>query len=111
MFRKMGYSANYIVPNASDYGAPQSRERVFFIGFMGNGDALLDLDEMIKPYRVKGNCVRKALSVLDRAGSGNNRSVCKARITLTTKPVMRKSPYAGMLFIFMKIIFRSWGGR
>lgn len=53
---------------------------------------------MLKPYAKKGCNVRQALSVLDRAGFGNNKSVCKAKITLTPKPVMRKSPYAGMLF-------------
>lgn len=94
----LGYSVSFIVLNASDYGVPQSRERVFFVGFKGNGDASLDLNRMLKPYAQKGKTVRQALSVLDRAGVGNNKSVCKAKITLTPKPVMRKSPYAGMLF-------------
>lgn len=96
--RELGYSVSFIVLNASDYGVPQSRERVFFVGFKGNSDAIVDLQRMIKPYSSKGCSVRDALHVLDRAGKGNNKSLCKAKITLTQKPVMRKSPYAGMLF-------------
>lgn len=94
----LGYSVSFIVLNASDYGVPQSRERVFFIGFKGSGNAAIDLNRMLKPYLKKGCSVREAFRVLDRAGFGNNRSVCKAKITLTSRPVMRKSPYAGMLF-------------
>lgn len=94
----LGYTVSFIVLNASDYGVPQSRERVFFVGFKGNGDANMDLKRMLKPYNKKGCTVRQALGVLDRAGVGNNKSVCNAKITLTPKPVMRKSPYAGMLF-------------
>lgn len=96
--RRIGYAVSFVVLNASDYGVPQSRERVFFIGFNGKGDAIPDLGRMIKPYAKKGSCVREALRVLDKAGSGNNKGVCKAKITLTPRPVMRKSPYAGMLF-------------
>jgi DNA (cytosine-5)-methyltransferase 1 len=36
--------------------------------------------------------------VLDRAGTGNNGSTCNAKITIASNPVMRKSPFAGMLF-------------
>lgn len=46
----------------------------------------------------KAPTVREALSILDKAGSGNNKGTCKAKITLAANPVMRKSPYAGMLF-------------
>lgn len=96
--QELGYSVNFIVLNASDYGVPQSRERVFFIGFKGSADVIIDLKRMIRPYAKKGCCVRDALRVLDKAGCGNNKGVCKAKITLTSRPVMRKSPYAGMLF-------------
>jgi len=97
-FQELGYSVNFIVLNASDYGVPQSRERVFFVGFKGNSDAVPDLRSMVRHYAKKGCTVREALKVLDHAGSGNNKCLCRAKITLTPKPVMRKSPYAGMLF-------------
>lgn len=97
-FHDLGYSVSFIVLNASDFDVPQSRERVFFIGFRGNNFAEMDLDNMLKPYKKKAVSVRDALKVLDRAGTGNNQSICNARITLTPAPIMRKSPYAGMLF-------------
>ena len=96
--RSLGYSTNYIVVNASDFNVPQSRERVLFIGFKGNPNLVPDLGAMLEPYKIKAPTVRQALSVLDKAGTGNNSSTCKAKITLTPNPVMRKSPFAGMLF-------------
>lgn len=97
-FRELDYSTNFVVLDASDFDVPQARERVFFVGFVGRSFAAPDLLAMMQPYRHKACSVREALSVLDRAGEGNNRSVCNARITLAPKPIMRKSPYAGMLF-------------
>lgn len=97
-FRSLGYAVNYVVLNASDFNVPQARERVFFIGFKNNSKIIPNLEKMLASYGKKAPTVREALSVLDRAGSGNNNSLCKAKITLTSNPVMRKSPFAGMLF-------------
>jgi DNA (cytosine-5)-methyltransferase 1 len=97
-FRDLGYSTNFTVLNATDFGVPQGRERVFFIGFKGNSKIIPDLNKMLIPYKVPAKTVRETLSVLDRAGSGNNANVCNAKITITPNPVLRKSPYAGMLF-------------
>ena len=97
-FTKLGYSVNLCVLNASDFGVPQARERLFIIGFQNGKDASPDLEIMLAKYKCKAPNVREALSVLDKAGTGNNQSICKAKITLTANPVMRKSPYAGMLF-------------
>lgn len=97
-FRELGYSVNYIILNASDFDVPQARERVFFIGFKGDSNQKPNLEKMIESYRHKAITVREAFKVLDKAGTGNNSSVCRAKITLADKPVLRKSPYAGMLF-------------
>lgn len=98
LFIELGYSVNFIVLTASDFDVPQARERVFFIGFKNGTTMTPDLDLMLNPYKVKGKSVRQALSILDRAGSGNNKGICNAKITLAPKPVLRKSAYAGMLF-------------
>lgn len=98
VFKSYGYSVNYIVLNASDYEVPQARERVFVVGFKGDSNRVPDLETMILPYQKKAKTVREVLSVLDRAGTGNNTGTCKAKITLAENPVLRKSPYAGMLF-------------
>jgi len=42
--------------------------------------------------------VREALTALPAFGQPGNDSICKAIVTPAKKPVMRKSPYAGMLF-------------
>lgn len=96
--KDMGYNASFIVVNASDYNVPQNRERVLFIGFLDDGNEPIDLEKLLKPYRIKAPTVKEILSHFDKPGTGNNSHVCNAKITFCTKPVMRKSPYAGMLF-------------
>ncbi len=96
--RSLGYATNFIILNASDFNVPQSRERVFFIGFKMNPFIIPDLQKMLLPYKKKAKTVRETLSSLDKAGFGNNKGICNAKITLTSNPVLRKSPYAGMLF-------------
>lgn len=97
-FRDLGYSTNFVVLNATKFNVPQGRERVFFIGYKGNSKLIPDLEKMMEPYKTMAPTVRETLSVLDRAGTGNNQGMCKAKITLTPNPVLRKSPFAGMLF-------------
>lgn len=97
-FRNLGYSVNFCVLNASDYGVPQARERLFMVGFKDNNISVSNLEAMLSSYKNKAVTVRDALRTLDRAGTGNNLGVCKAKITLAVNPVLRKSPYAGMLF-------------
>ncbi len=94
----LGYSVNICILNAADFNVPQARERIFIIGFKGKTLAKPDLRRMLKPYEKKAKSVREALASLDRAGTGNNKGVCRAKVTLAVNPVLRKSPYAGMLF-------------
>lgn len=96
--RALGYAVNFSILNAADYDVPQARERFFLVGFRGNSFATPDLDRMLKPYRKRAKSVRESLTVLDRAGTGNNVATCNAKITLTHNPVLRRSAYAGMLF-------------
>lgn len=96
-FHQAGYAADFVVLNAAEYGVPQARERTIFMGVRG-GTAPLGLEEICRKYQVLGPTVRQALAVLDRAGTGNNTSLCKAKVMLAKKPILRKSPYAGMLF-------------
>lgn len=96
--RALGYSVNFAVLNATDYNVPQARERIFIIGIRGDKHLKPDWDRLILKYSHKAPTVRETLSVLDKAGTGNNKGVCKAKITLCANPILRKSPYAGMLF-------------
>lgn len=94
----LGYSVSFCILNASDYDVPQARERIFIVGFKGKGWGIPNLDKMLEPYKMKAKTVRDSLKILDKAGTGNNKSVCNAKISLTHNPVLRKSAYAGMLF-------------
>lgn len=96
--RRLGYAVSYTVVNASDYNVPQNRERVLFIGFKNESQAVPDLGKMIEQYIIHSPVVKEVLKKLDKAGTGNNSHTCKAKITLTDKPILRKSAYAGMLF-------------
>jgi DNA (cytosine-5)-methyltransferase 1 len=94
-----GYACFPKVLNAADFGAPQKRERVFFIGFLGAGGDIEDLygAEAAALARPRVS-LRDCLAKLPPAGSGGNPMTCTAKITLAASPIMRKSPYAGMLF-------------
>ena len=96
--RKIGYSVNFMVLNAKDFDVPQARERIFIVGFRGDAAIVPDLYKMIGPYRKQAKTVREVLLTLDRAGTGNNQDRCRAKITLAQHPVLRKTPYAGMIF-------------
>lgn len=95
-FSSLGYSVSMNVLNARDYGSAQNRERVFFIGTMNiKQDVKLS---SLADYKQKALSVRDVIQHLGPAGSPQNPRVCKAKITLAERPVLRKSPYAGMLF-------------
>ncbi|MBR1479259.1 MAG: restriction endonuclease, SacI family, partial [Lachnospiraceae bacterium] len=97
-FRKEGYAVNYVVLNASDFNVPQARERVFFVGFRDKNDMVPNLELMMEPYKASSPSVGEILKQMDKAGSGNNKGLCNAKITLAKKPVLRNSAYSGMLF-------------
>lgn len=95
-FSKLGYSVSMNILNAKEYGSAQNRERVFFIGSLDfKQDRTLSFLEL---YKQKALSVRDVIQHLGPAGSKTNSRICKAIITLAEKPILRKSPYAGMLF-------------
>ena len=96
--RKLGYSVNFMILNAKDFDVPQARERIFIVGFRGDSAIVPDLYKMIEPYRKPAKTLREVLLTLDRAGTGDNQDMCRAKITLAQHPVLRKTPYAGMVF-------------
>ena len=88
---RLGYRTRILLLNAADYGVPQQRERMFLIG---TTDAIVPRPQIT----VNRKTVREAFSLLPRYGTPGNDSLCKAIITPAKRPILRKSPFAGMLF-------------
>ena len=94
-----GYTVLTRVLTASRFGVPQNRERFFVIGFRRDLElSEAHFDTFLAEYTCEPVTVRSVLQPLDPAGTGNNASLCAAKITMARQPVLRKSPYAGMLF-------------
>jgi DNA (cytosine-5)-methyltransferase 1 len=90
---KAGYETRLWVLNASHYGVPQARERMFMVGLRDGVPQRPPTSSEASPPTV-----RDALAELPAAGQPGNESVCPARVTAARNPVLRRSPFAGMLF-------------
>lgn len=94
---RLGYSCELIIANSREFGVPQSRERMFFVGFKNKKN--LRLNERLLNYKKDYEITAKmALSKLGPVGSDENPSTCNAGISIAANPILRKSPYAGMIF-------------
>lgn len=88
---RLGYQTRLLLLNAADYGVPQLRERMFLVGIKGQ--------TMPIPDKTDGRItVRETLANLPPLGESGNSSFCRAIVTPAKSPVLRKSPFAGMLF-------------
>lgn len=91
----LDYKVELVLLKASDWEVPQARERMFLIGVSHDSNDF----RMTEPPSLKNPpTVRHALAWLPPAGEPGNDSLCTARITPAKSPVLRRSPYAGMLF-------------
>ncbi|WP_445766097.1 DNA cytosine methyltransferase [Rheinheimera sp.] len=95
-FQKAGYTVTIHILNSKDFGVPQARERVFFIGIKDGKKPILKIN--FRKFMKIAPTLREVLIPLGPPGSKMNDRICNAKVTLATKPVLRKSPYAGMLF-------------
>jgi DNA (cytosine-5-)-methyltransferase len=89
------YKTQLVVLNASHWGVPQKRERMFLIGLTQDAP---DVDFSAKPTESSLPTVRDTFSTLPAWGEEGNDSLCTAKITPAKNPILRKSAYAGMLF-------------
>jgi DNA (cytosine-5)-methyltransferase 1 len=97
--RAFGYAVSMYIAKSCDYGVPQTRERVFFIGRKGISEQQMPhLAELFAKYINPAKPIGSLLLKLGRPGTDRNTGICRAKITLAIRPVLRKSAYAGMLF-------------
>lgn len=91
----MGARPSLLVLNASEHGVPQARERMFLIGIRGDQGSPVDPDA---DTAANLPTLRAALECLPAYGAPGNDTICPAKITIAKAPVLRRSPWAGMLF-------------
>lgn len=94
--RNAGYDAELFVVKASDFGVPQARERMLLVGFQEG--RVRDFWANLQLQKEVAKPLREAISHLGPAGSPTNPRICKAKVTVASRPILRSSPYAGMMF-------------
>jgi len=93
--KSLGFESRMYLLNAADFGVPQARERMFLIGLRtGEGAHVPPAGDTA----ISHPTLRSALERLPQWGEPGNDSICPAKITLARTPVLRRSPWAGMLF-------------
>jgi DNA (cytosine-5)-methyltransferase 1 len=90
--RGLGYECRLSVLNACDYGVPQSRERMFLVGFLDGRPEVPKTTTAGAPPTV-----RDALASLPRFGAPGNDKLCAARVVPARNPIMRPTAYRGSL--------------
>lgn len=94
---ELGYACNYKVYSASDFGVPQNRERVVFFGIQDDSSKLDRFFSEMEKRKSAPRVLRDVLRSVGKYGTPENPQTCTAHITLAKRPVLRQSPYAGML--------------
>lgn len=101
---RRGYRVALLTLDATDFGVPQIRERMFLVGVRkdvyGGSDATLarDLAKEMDGHRRRPTTVGDIIRALGPVGTGTNPRTCTAKVSYARSPVLRRSPYAGMLF-------------
>jgi DNA (cytosine-5)-methyltransferase 1 len=90
----LGYTVGMHLLDARAYGVPQARQRVFFIGTAADLPAVRGVPPTVDRPPTAGEVLRG----LPRPGVAPNLGVCRAKVVPAKKPVLRRSPFAGMLF-------------
>jgi DNA (cytosine-5)-methyltransferase 1 len=90
--RRLGFQVRTFVLDASQYGVPQVRERMFLIGVRGSEPQL-----PVPTTTKRRPSVREALEKLAPFGEPGNDDLVTARVVPAKNPVIRPSPFRGSL--------------
>lgn len=93
----LGYSTIIDTFQMSNYGVPQNRKRMLFIGFLGGKEYVVDFLNYIEQEKSQPKKLRDVLNGVGKFGSPSNPETCTAKITIAKNPVIRGSAYSGML--------------
>lgn len=93
----LGYDVYYHVYSAARFGVPQRRERVVFVGHRRDVPELKPFRRCMEERMCRPESLRAVLRRCGEYGSPENPQTCTAHVTLAKAPVMRRSPFAGML--------------
>lgn len=94
----LGYGCVPFIINAAEYGTPQKRERVFFVGIQGKYDFADEIEQRLSKQKRKAPTIRELFKDLGPAGTEKNPRTCNAKITFAVRPVMRRVPYDCLMF-------------
>lgn len=95
---KLGYRCIPFVINAAEYGTPQKRERVFFVGIKGETQFEEEFLNLLEKQKRSAPTIGELFKDLGPAGTPQNPRTCNAKITYAERPVMRKIPYDCLMF-------------
>ncbi len=92
-YAELGYQVQFQILDSQFYSTPQRRERLIMIGTREPAGRI----HFPEPLRTLIPA-REVLKDMGEPGTQGNEGACEARITLAKNPILRVSPYAGMLF-------------
>jgi DNA (cytosine-5)-methyltransferase 1 len=89
----LGYQTRLSILRASHFGVPQNRDRMFLVGARD-----FEPSAPVPTTAEQLPTSRETLLSLPQIGTDGNLRIATADITLAARPVLRRSPFAGMLF-------------
>ncbi len=95
--KSLDYNVSFKVHHTSDYGVPENRDRVIFIGIRKDVGIVEPFYNQLSQHKRLPSTARETILSVGLFGTDENPQTCTASITLAAHPVMRRSPYAGML--------------